>query len=322
MARANVVRIHSLNSMAGDLQSSIDGFLAYCRSKNLSSHTIGYYAYRLHALQTHLGANAEPTAPNSLTPQTIRAFLTAEAEQKSATTASHSHCALSAFFSFLVTEGYLESNPMQNVDKPKRRKQVINTFSMDQVDDVLETCVKDFTGVRDRAMILLLIDSGLRASELAGLELQDVDWTGQTVLVLGKGDKERLVPFGQATRQALAQYVARRGELDTLAMFVSSLGQQLTRYRVRDIIIARCKMAGISGVRCSPHTFRHSMAVSYLRNGGDVFSLQKLLGHSSLDMTRKYAELSQTDVQDEHRLYSPADRLKSAKKTIGRTRLR
>jgi len=90
MARANIVRNHSLNSMADDLQSAIDGFLAYCKSKNLSSHTIGYYAYRLHALQTYLVANSEPTAPNSLTPQTIRGFLTAEAEQKSATTASHS----------------------------------------------------------------------------------------------------------------------------------------------------------------------------------------------------------------------------------------
>ena len=85
MARANVVRIHSLNSMADDLQSAIDGFLAYCKSKNLSCHTIGYYAYRLHALQIYLAATAEPTGPNRLTPQTIRAFLTAEAGQKSAT---------------------------------------------------------------------------------------------------------------------------------------------------------------------------------------------------------------------------------------------
>ena len=75
-------------------------------------------------------------------------------------------------------------------------------------------------------------------------------------------------------------------------------------------------------MRCSPHTLRHSFAVSYLRNGGDVFSLQKMLGHSSLDMTRKYAELSQTDVIDKHRMFSPADRLESAKKSGKRKRLR
>ena len=84
----------------------------------------------------------------------------------------------------------------------------------------------------------------------------------------------------------------------------------------------RCEAAKIKGIRCSPHTLRHSMAVTYLRNGGDVFSLQKMLGHASLEMTRKYAELSQTDVQDKHRMYSPADRLQSAKQTTGRTRIR
>ena len=164
MARANVVRIHSLNSLADDLQSAIDGFLAYCKSKNLSSHTIGYYSYRLHALQIHLSTTAEPTAPISLTPQTIRAFLTAEAEQKSATTASHSHTALRAFFGFLVNDGFLESSPMDNVDKPKRRKSIVNTFSLEQVDIVLSKCGKDFVGVRDRAIITMLLDCGLRVS--------------------------------------------------------------------------------------------------------------------------------------------------------------
>lgn len=322
MARGNVVRLANFTPIADDLSAATDAFLAVCKSRNLSGCTINYYSYRLTAFRRFLEASELPAAPAAVTPKVIRDFLTAEADNNSPTTASHSHCTLSAFFKFLVVEGYMESNPMQNVDKPKRRKQVINTFSMEQVDAVLQTCGKDFPGVRDRAIILLLTDSGLRASELAGLELQDVDWTGQTVLVLGKGDKERLVPFGQATRQALAQYVARRGDLETNAVFVSTLGQQLNRYRVRDVIIGRCDKAGITGVRCSPHTFRHTMAVSYLRNGGGCFDLQKILGHSDLTMTRKYAELSQTDVQDKHRLYSPADRLKAAKTTSGRTRIR
>ena len=322
MARTNVVRIPGYTSLADDLKAAIEGFFAYCRSKNLSARTIEYYGYRFQALRKYLTDNSRPAAPKDLTVQILRAFLTDEAEKKSATTASHSYITLSAFFNYLTNDGFLESNPMDKVDKPKRRKTVIHTFTLEQIDSILDTCDKDFIGMRDRAMLTMLIDCGLRASELAGLELGDINWAEGKQLILGKGDKERVVPFGNTTRQAITAYLARRGELDTSALFVSTLGAKLDRYRVRDIIERRCELAKITGVRCSPHTFRHTFAVSYLRNGGDVFSLQKLLGHSSLDMTRKYAELSQTDVQNKHRLYSPADRLKSAVLTSGRKRLK
>ncbi len=322
MARTNVVRIPNFTSMADNIESAIDGFLAYCKSKNLSSKTTEYYRYRLQAFSRFLIENEKPCSPKELNQIILREFLTVEAEHNSATTACHSYITLSTFFNFLVGDGYLESNPMEHVDKPKRRKTVINTFSIEQIDEILSTCGKDFIGLRDRAMIMMLIDCGLRASELAGLSLNDFNWSECTVLVLGKGDKERVVPFGQATRQALNAYIARRGELDTDGFFVSTLGVQIDRYRVRDIIQKRCELVGITGIRCSPHTFRHTFAVTYLRNGGDVFSLQKMLGHSSLDMTRKYAELSQTDVMDKHRLYSPADRLQTAKQTNGRKRLK
>ncbi len=318
MARANVVRIHGFSSLADDLQAAREGFFAYCKGKNLSARTVEYYGYRLQALAKYLTEHSEPTAPKELTSQILRAFLTSEAESKSGTTAAHSYITLSTFFNYLVADGILDSNPMENVEKPRRRKTTINTFSLEQIDSILTTCKKDFSGIRDRAMVTMFIDCGLRVSELAGLELEHVNWTENMVLVLGKGDKERVVPFGQTTRQALTAYIGRRGELGTSALFVSTLGRQLDRYTIRDIIERRCENAGITGVRCSPHTLRHSMAVSYLRNGGDVFSLQKLLGHSSLDMTRKYAELSQTDVRDKHRLYSPADRLKAAKNTTGK----
>lgn len=199
---------------------------------------------------------------------------------------------------------------------------MINTFSLEQIYAVLVTCGRDFVGVRDRALIMMLMDCGLRASEAAGLDLDNVHWTECTLLAMGKGSRERVVPFGQATRKALTNYTFRRGDLDTNALFLSTLGCQMDRHRIWDIVGERCARAGITGVRCSPHTLRHSFAVSYLRNGGDVFSLQKMLGHSSLDMTRKYAELSQTDVIDKHRLYSPADRLRAADHGARRRRLR
>lgn len=319
MAGAQVIRISGLTPLADSLESATEGFLNYCRSRNLSENTVSYYRYRLESFGRYLEGNAPGTAPKDMTPQLIRAFL---AKESSPATANHSVITMRAFFNFLVNDGFLSESPMHGVDKLKRKTTVIDTFTFEQVEAVLRTCGKDFVGMRDRAAILVLLDCGLRVSELCGLTLDDISWNEQTMMVLGKGDKERVVPFGQNTRQALTQYLARRPELGTRAFFVTCYVQPLDRYRMREVIQGRCSTAGITGLRCSPHTFRHTFAVQYLRNGGDVFSLQKMLGHSDLTMTRRYAELSQTDVQEKHRLYSPADRLQTAGTTKGRKRIR
>ena len=322
MAQSNVVRIAKYAPLSEDLGAAIEGFLNCCRSKNLSGNTLIYYRNRLNAFSRYLEETCPGAGPKDVNPLIVRDFLTTETDNHSASTASHSFIALRTFFGFLVNDGFLLENPLSKVDKPRQRRAVIDTFSMQQVEAVLATCGKDYTGVRDRALVLVMMDCGLRVSELCGLRLDDLNWTEQTMLVVGKGNRERVVPFGSVTRQALLDYAARRGELDSKSLFVSVYGEALDRHRVHRIVKGRCEKAGITGLRCSPHTFRHSCAVTYLRNGGDPFSLQKLLGHSDLTMTRRYAELSQTDVQEKHRLYSPADRLQPAKNGQGRTRLR
>lgn len=321
MPRTNIIRLGRLSPISEDLSAAIDCFLSYCESKNLSINTIIYYRNRLQAFLRFSNNSYPEIAPDKVTPQIVREFIACETKANSASTAAHSHTALKSFYSFLERDGFIDENPMHRVDKPKRKKTIINTLSLDQVQSVLSMCGKDFAGVRDRAIITLLIDSGLRVSELCGLTLDDINWSEHTMLVLGKGNKERIVPFGNVTRQVLMQYVGRRGKQDTDAVFVTVYGDPVNRRRVLRVIQQRCENAAITGVRCSPHTLRHSMAVAYLRNGGDVFSLQKLLGHSDLTMTRRYAELSQQDVQTKHRAYSPADRLNPAQNT-GRKRLR
>lgn len=324
MAQSNVVRLPQVNTLSTDMDAAIAGFLNYCKSKNLATRTIEYYGTRLTAF-TRWSAETHPgLTPESITQQVVRDFVTAETERSSQSLGQHAYTALKAFLTFLYRDGFIPSHPMERVAKPKAPKKVLPTFRLEQIDSVIGACnPKTFTGSRDRAILFVLTDCGLRASELCGLATDDVDWSGQTMLIRhAKGSKERVVPFGQATRQALSAYMARRGELDSRALFVTVYGEGFDHFRLRHIIMRRCETAKISGIRCSPHTFRHTMAVSYLRNGGDVFSLQKLLGHSSLEMTRKYAELSETDVRDKHRLFSPADRLQSAKNTTGRKRLK
>jgi site-specific recombinase XerD len=316
MTMGQVVRIHDLHTPADDFAEARKAFESYCQSKNLSTSTVQYYGYRLQSFNSYLTAKHDGCSPADVTPAGIREFLLYEREQSSAATANHSLCTLRVFFKFLRDEGYIDNNPAKSISKMKTRKPVIETFSSEEVTAILNTCDKDFCGTRDRAIILILLDCGLRASELCGLELEDVDWTEQTFIVVGKGNKERKVPFGQGVRQALSSYISRIGNTDVNALFVTHDGEPLNRYRLREVVRIRCRRAGVTGLRCSPHTLRHTCAVSYLRAGGDTFTLQKLLGHSSQEMTRRYCEsLQAEDVQAKHKQFSPVDNLKSIKTT-------
>jgi site-specific recombinase XerD len=159
-----------------------------------------------------------------------------------------------------------------------------------------------------------LLDTGLRASELVGLTLDKVWIDDGLVKVLGKGNKERLVPMGATVQKAVWRYLhsyrpkPANPLYDTL--FLTANGEPLTVNRLECIIERYGKKAEIEGVRLSPHTLRHTAAVSFLRNNGDVFSLQRMLGHSSLEMTRHYCNIADIDVKKAHLRASPVDNLK------------
>jgi len=224
-----------------------------------------------------------------------------------------------------VREEWLTANPMEKVEKVRVPRKVVETFTAAHIEAMLATCnPRSFNGARLRAIILALLDCGLRVSELCGLAMDDVSWDEGTLRVMGKGAKERIVPFGEATRQALLSYVARRGTIPGQpALFVTCYGDAMNRHEAYRTLSECGKRAGVTGVRCSPHTLRHTFAVMYLRNGGDAFTLQNLLGHSDLAMTRRYCELSQTDALAKHRQCSPGDSfLAAVRVSRGRKRLR
>lgn len=284
-------------------------FLAARQAQHCSPETIRYYAHRLEAFRRFLAARDASDDLALLTPPLLRQFLTDEATRTSASTAKHSYITLSAFCRFLVDEGWLPDNPLATVKRPKAPRTLVQTFTPEQVTALLATCDRGFAGVRDYALILLMLDSAPRVSEVANLRLDDIRWDDQTLRIMGKGSIERRVPFGTTTRRALHAYLAKRGAQETRAVFITVFGDGMSRACIAQTLKVRGRQAGLTGVRCSPHTFRHTSAVMFLRNGGDVFSLQKLLGHSDLTMTRRYAELSQTDVCERHRQFSPADAL-------------
>lgn len=277
--------------MSLSLNDAVNRFERRCRAKSLSPRTVQFYQHQFGALRRYLLAQDLPLDVEMLTTDVLRGYIALRRET-SAHLAKQAFATLRVWFRFLVDEELLSANPMSRIEAPRLPKQLVKTFNPDDVQAVLEACPRDFIGLRDRAVIMVLIDCGLRATEICSLMLEHVDLDEQILQVTGKGSKTRMVPFGTATRQALKDYLCRRPTLPTSTVFVSEYAKPLVRKNLWWIVKSRCQQAEITGVRCSPHTFRHSFAVTYLRNGGDVFSLQKLLGHSDLAMTRRYAELS------------------------------
>jgi site-specific recombinase XerD len=225
-----------------------------------------------------------------------------------------------AFWSWLVEEDIIDTNPFSRLRIPKPPRKIIITFLQSHLQSLLSVINRSAEGYRDMVIILILLDTGLRVNELIKLKTDNV-WLEESVIkVLGKGNKERLIPIGRQIQRLLWRYITQyrpepaRPNLDNL--FLTHDGRPLTKNRIDSLMKHYGEKTGLIGVRCSPHTLRHTFAVSYLRNGGDVFSLQRILGHSSLEMTRRYCELANMDIKKAHAIASPVDNLKIGRKSV------
>jgi site-specific recombinase XerD len=221
---------------------------------------------------------------------------------------------LRIFFSWLNSEGVIGTNPFERVKIPRPPRKVIPAFSDSQISSLLSIIdSKSAEGYRDYTIILTLLDTGVRVSELCSLRLDNL-WLAEGMLkVMGKGNKERIIPIGKQVQRLLWRYINRyRPEpagVNCNFLFLTRDGKPLTKDRVQKIMAYYGTKAGLKGVRCSPHTLRHTAAIKFLRNGGDVFSLQRMLGHASLEMTKRYCELADIDVKRAHMTASPVDNL-------------
>jgi site-specific recombinase XerD len=299
-------------------------FIRRSEGKGLSPRTVGFYRERLGIFLRWLETQRLPaTEPGDVPAAAIREFLAQEKARTSAATARHGFVALSAFYNFCGREGMVKANPMRQVEKPKAPVRLIAPLSEDEIAALLAACGRGFAGARMKALLVLLVDTGLRASEVCGLRLCDLDLDEQAVKVAAaKGGRERIVPFGLAAKTALMDYLARRGELPGQGrVFVNCYGGDLTPRQLHKALADHAKRAGVRNLH--PHRLRHTAAVMFLRNGGDAFTLQRMLGHADLTMTRRYCALADTDLRLAHRAASPGDRfLAAVKPTTGRRRLR
>ncbi len=228
---------------------------------------------------------------------TIRSYLASLSRRKlSRATAARHLSALRTFFKFLVREEIVEANPARSVTTPKREKHLPAVLQTSDVALLLEQPDTSVTlGIRDAAWLELLYASGLRISELTGIDIDDLEMRARLVKVRGTGSKERIVPFGSKAEAALRAYLAVRGELahnvEETAVFVNFRGARITTRSVRRLFEGYVRDASLrAGV--SPHTLRHSFATHLLNAGADLRGIQELLGHASLSTTQKYTHLN------------------------------
>jgi len=218
---------------------------------------------------------------------------------------------LRAFGSWVAREFELDANPLRGLPVPRVPQLLVPSLREPDIHELLRAVAAGSQPDRDRAIVLLLLDTGLRLAEAAGLRVGDVDLIEGRATVMGKGARQRSVPIGRRTRQALRRALAPRGRLAAdAALFVGPDGRPLRAHAFQQLFRRLSGRATLSR-RCSPHVLRHTFARTFLRNGGDVFSLQRILGHSptSLQVTRRYVDLDDDDLRAVHREASPVDRL-------------
>lgn len=299
----------TLVEQAEDMDAAINAFLRYCNVKNLTKETLKYYKDCLDELRRVLNGQGI-TRPIDITRDSLYACIEEKKAKVSENSVNMYMRAWRAFFNYLADENYLPDNPYAGIKMLKTEKTVIETFSKEQIRQLLAACDRTkFTGYRNYVLISLLLDTGVRIAEAEGIRVTGIHWRDRVIKVLGKGRKERLVPFSSRLERHLREYVKIRGVLDHDFLFVNIDNEPWRRRSMQETVAKLGAEAGIRGVRCSPHTMRHTFARMYIVNGGDIFSLQKILGHSSLDMVRNYVNLWGTDIAEKHARYSPLDRL-------------
>jgi integrase/recombinase XerD len=189
----------------------------------------------------------------------------------------------------------------------KDRKHVIPTFTKEQLNKLFrQPDLKTFTGVRDYTIMLLFLETGIRANEAVGLTLADIRWEDNLICVRNaKSYRERLVPMQSTMKTQLKKYIAIRGYAETDALFINVDNAPLSKRGIQQRITIYGRQAGIKGVRCSCHTFRHTFAKLSVQHGANIFELQAILGHTSMEIVKTYVNLFGTDVRDSHKKFSP-----------------
>ena len=296
-----------------DLRTAIVDYLGKLEARGGSPHTVRNYEIDLRELAEFLDGQKVTTLGAIHHPH-LRAFLADRIEKGNGkATLARKAAALRGFFRWCVRDGRLKDSPAAALLTPRVQRPLPNYLTKDEAERLLEGAAESthpFTAARETALFELIYGGGLRVSEAVGLAIDDIDLRAGVARVLGKGNKERLVPFGAPAIRALRLYLeARAGEggpgLVPGPLFVNRRGGRLSPVSVRTFLRRRMNAANLGHKKLSPHGLRHSFATHLLDAGADLRAIQELLGHASIATTQRYTHVSMERLMETYRNSHP-----------------
>lgn len=293
------------------IEQAKEVFMISRRARNLSKNTMFWYNHSIDRFVVFCGNN-QISDIRKLKQRDIELFISELQGTMRAISLKDIYTAIRTFFTYLFDEEYLERNPMKNMKPPKVDKKIMRTFTKEEIGKILKYFDQsNFFGLRNHLIMCMLFSTGMRKSELLNLRMQDINVTLDMIKVKGKGSKERLVPIGRTLRRVMLSYISQREEFldDTLCDYfiVSYRKRQLTPTGINLVFKKMKTDLGWIGERISSHTMRHTFCKTFLMNNGDLFTLQRIVGHSDLRMTRKYVELNDREIKIQYAKANPLD---------------
>lgn len=279
--------------------------------RGMSPNSVVSYILDMEKLLRFLSTHQLTDSPTSITADTLRTFIYEESKQLKARSQSRLISSLKSFFKYLMLENYREDYPMEYMDTPKFGMKLPDTLSVEEIDRLIAGIdLSTDEGHRNRAIIETLYGCGLRVSELVSLRLSDLFFDEGFVRVLGKGNKQRLVPIGAHTQKEINNYVLHQRKKVPVVkefadiVFLNRRGKQLTRAMIFTIIKRAAEAIGLAK-QISPHTFRHSFATHLLENGANLRAIQLMLGHESITTTEIYTHVEHNYLSQVINTYHP-----------------
>jgi len=294
----------------------------FAQAENKSQRTIEAVTAAARKFDTFLGGNIHP---QDITTDDLRRYILhlqgcckwsghptikQNHGNLSPNTVAHHVRHIKSFWSWMALEGFLEQNPLAQVKTPKETGKVVTPLTSGEVTQLLKVIPRNtHRGYRDSCIIVSLYGTLLRISEILDLHLPDINFTSGQITVLGKGDKERSVFMSPKVYKALFKYYSRwRPKVTSDHFFVHEDGRKLTRFYFEHRMRVYMRRASLTKP-CTPHILRYSGAIALLRNGCDPYTLQQILGHATMEMTRRYLKIANSDIEKSLKSFSPAEQI-------------